>query len=93
MQAQLRRKGQGSGISEGSNEDDVYSKSMVSLLDEPGLNKFTDGLIFEISNLEPVERMGKMKLNLPCRRSERPLRSLIRRCRRQWGQSGRTRLG
>ena len=55
MQAQLawhtsleaaRKKGQGSGISEGSNEDDVYSESMVSLLDEPGLYKFTDGPIF-----------------------------------------------
>jgi len=55
MQAQLawqasleaaRRKGQGSGISEGSNEDDVSSESIVSLLDEPGLYKFTDGPIF-----------------------------------------------
>jgi len=55
MQAQLawhasleaaRRKGQGSGISKGSNEDDVYSESMVSLLDEPGLYKFTDSPIF-----------------------------------------------
>jgi hypothetical protein len=55
MQAQLawhasleaaRRKGQGSGISEGSNKDDVSSDSMVSLLDEPGLYKFADGPIF-----------------------------------------------
>jgi hypothetical protein len=55
MQAQLawhasleaaRRKGQGAGISEGSNEDDVSSDSMVSLLNEPGLYKFADGLIF-----------------------------------------------
>ena len=55
MQAQLawhasleaaRRKGQGSGISEGSNKDDVSSDSMVSLLEEPGLYKFTDGPIF-----------------------------------------------
>ena len=55
MQAQLawhasleaaRRKGQGAGISEGSNEDDVSGDSMVSLLDEPGLYKFADGPIF-----------------------------------------------
>jgi len=55
MQAQLawhasleaaRRKGQGLGISKGSNEDDVSSKLMVSLLNEPGLYKFTDGPIF-----------------------------------------------
>jgi hypothetical protein len=44
MQAQLawhaslkaaRRKGQGSGISKGSNKDNVSSESMVSLIDEP----------------------------------------------------------
>ena len=55
MQAQLawhasleaaRRKGQGAGISEGSNEDDVSGDSMVSLLDEPGLYKFADGPTF-----------------------------------------------
>jgi len=48
MQAQLawrtsleaaQRKGQGSGISKGLNEDDVSSESMVSLLDKPGLAK------------------------------------------------------
>jgi hypothetical protein len=55
MQAQLawhafleaaRRKRQGSGISERSNKDDASSKSMVSLINEPGLYKFTDGPIF-----------------------------------------------
>jgi hypothetical protein len=59
MQAQLdwhasleaaRRKGQGAGISKGSNEDDVSSDSMVFLLDEPGLYKFADGPVF--GNLE-----------------------------------------
>ena len=89
MQAQLawhasleaaRRKGQGAGISEGSNEDDASSDSMVSLLDKPGLYKFADGPTLEILTSESV-----MKLNLPCWRLERPLRSLIRRCRRQWG--------
>ena len=53
MQAQLtwhasldaaRRKEQGSGISEGSKEDDASSESMVSLPDER-LHKLTDGLI------------------------------------------------
>jgi hypothetical protein len=55
MQAQLawrtsleaaRRKGKEAGISEGSNEDDVSSDSMVSLLDEPVLYKYADGPIF-----------------------------------------------
>jgi hypothetical protein len=55
MQAQLTwhasldaawRKGQGSGISEGSKEENASSESMVSLPDEPGLYKFTDGPIF-----------------------------------------------
>ena len=59
MQAQLawhasleaaRRKGQGSGISEGSNKDNVSSEPMVSLLDEPGLYKLTDGPI--VGNLK-----------------------------------------
>ena len=53
MQAQLtwrasldaaRRKWQGSGISEGSKEDDASSESMVSLPNER-LHKLTDGLI------------------------------------------------
>ena len=59
MQAQLawhasleaaRRKGQGSGISEGSNKGNVSSEPMVSLLDEPGLYKLTDGPI--VGNLK-----------------------------------------
>ena len=54
MQAQLAwhaaldaaRSKQGAGISEGSNEDDSSSDSMVSLLDEPGRYKFADSPIF-----------------------------------------------
>ncbi len=41
-----RRRGQGSGIREGSNKDNASSESMISLPVEPGAYTFTDGLTF-----------------------------------------------
>jgi hypothetical protein len=41
-----RRRGQGSGIREGSNQDDASSESMISLPDKPGAYTFTDGPTF-----------------------------------------------